>query len=169
MARSRRAVRFRARVGVKRGADACRRPGSLYFATCFAEHMPEDVDLVIIELGELGVWIAEALADDSCIQASMMFGECARLGSRFAPDGFRSRDITVQMEYELLLRGILALPNRPAIINLQTIGLVFDALSQGGDQVSQSSTFSVAPVEHRSRSNWASRNTMMFRRSRSGP
>ncbi|GHJ84941.1 hypothetical protein NliqN6_1343 [Naganishia liquefaciens] len=73
--------------------------GSLYFATCFAEHMDEDVDLVMIELGVNDV-----------------------------------QDITVQMEYELLLRGILALPNKPAIINLQTIGLIFDALSQGGDQ-----------------------------------
>jgi hypothetical protein len=26
--------------------------GSLYFSTCFAEHIPEDVDLVIIELGK---------------------------------------------------------------------------------------------------------------------
>lgn len=112
------------------------RSGSLYFATCFAEHIPEDVDLVIIELGELGIWMAEAFAEDSCIQASTMFGGCVRLGSRFVPDGFRSRDITVQMEYELLLRGILALPNKPAVVNLQTIGLVFDALSQGGDQVS---------------------------------
>ena len=25
--------------------------GSEYFATCFAEHIPEDVDLVMIELG----------------------------------------------------------------------------------------------------------------------
>jgi hypothetical protein len=40
------------------------------------------------------------------------------------------------MEYEQLLRGVLALPNKPAVLNLQTIGLVFDALSQGGDQVS---------------------------------
>lgn len=40
------------------------------------------------------------------------------------------------MEYELLLRGILALPNKPAVVNLMTIGLVFDALSQGGDQAS---------------------------------
>jgi hypothetical protein len=39
------------------------------------------------------------------------------------------------MEYEQLLRGVLALPNKPAVINIQTIGLVFDALSQGGDQV----------------------------------
>lgn len=27
--------------------------GSLYFSTCFAEHIPEEVDLVLIELGKL--------------------------------------------------------------------------------------------------------------------
>lgn len=40
-----------------------------------------------------------------------------------------------QVEYEHLLRALMDLPNRPAIINVHVFGLVFDPISQGGDQV----------------------------------
>ncbi|KAJ9096754.1 hypothetical protein QFC21_005024 [Naganishia friedmannii] len=72
--------------------------GSQYFATCFAEHIPEDVDLVMIEL---------AIND--------------------------IRHLNSQVEYEMLVRGVLDLPNKPAIINLHTVGLMFDPITQGGD------------------------------------
>ncbi|KAJ9121924.1 hypothetical protein QFC24_004506 [Naganishia onofrii] len=72
--------------------------GSEYFATCFAEHIPEDVDLVMVELAINDV-----------------------------------RHLDYQVEYEMLVRGILDLPNKPAIINLHTLGLLFDPITQGGD------------------------------------
>ncbi|KAJ9121925.1 hypothetical protein QFC24_004507 [Naganishia onofrii] len=72
--------------------------GSEYFATCFAEHIPEDVDLVMIEL---------AIND--------------------------IRNLNSQVEYEMLVRGVLDLPNKPAILNLHTLGLMFDPITQGGD------------------------------------
>lgn len=55
-----------------------------------------------------------------------------------------NRHVTVQIEYEQLLRGLLDLPNQPAIINMQVFGLLFDPLSQGGDQVSASNALSHA-------------------------
>jgi hypothetical protein len=36
--------------------------------------------------------------------------------------------------FELLVRGLLELPNSPAVISLQVFGLAYSALSTGGDQ-----------------------------------
>ncbi|CAD6574764.1 MAG: CAP64 protein product - [Tremellales sp. Tagirdzhanova-0007] len=72
--------------------------GTNYFAMCFKEHIPEDVDLVLIEL---------AINDELLIQS---FGT-----------------------YELLLRGLLNLPNEPAIINMQVFALMFPQIATGGD------------------------------------
>lgn len=58
--------------------------GSDYFAGCWKEHLGEDVDLVIVELG-----IQEA------------------------------RSLEVMENYELLLRSLLEMGSRPAVINVQ--------------------------------------------------
>lgn len=42
----------------------------------------------------------------------------------------------MQKEYEELLRGLLTLPNKPALVSMELVGLVFDHLSTGADQVS---------------------------------
>jgi hypothetical protein len=49
---------------------------------------------------------------------------------------FAIRHIAAQNEYEQLVRGLLDLPSQPAIINMHVFGLIFDPISQGGDQVS---------------------------------
>ncbi|KAJ3798564.1 hypothetical protein GGU11DRAFT_723053 [Lentinula aff. detonsa] len=71
---------------------------SQYMETCFREHIPEDVDLVIIEL---------AINDQ-------------RL--EFLAKG-----------YENLIRAIFALPQQPAIINIQVMALMFPTITMGGD------------------------------------
>ncbi|KAJ4471886.1 hypothetical protein C8J55DRAFT_155525 [Lentinula edodes] len=71
---------------------------SQYMETCFREHIPEDVDLVIIEL---------AINDQ-------------RL--EYLAKG-----------YENLIRAIFALPNHPAIINVQVLALMFPTITMGGD------------------------------------
>ncbi|KAJ4470799.1 hypothetical protein J3R30DRAFT_3530589 [Lentinula aciculospora] len=71
---------------------------SQYMETCFREHIPEDVDLVIIEL---------AINDQ-------------RL--EYLAKG-----------YENLIRAIFALPNKPAIINVQVMALMFPTITMGGD------------------------------------
>ncbi|KAJ4470802.1 hypothetical protein J3R30DRAFT_3710698 [Lentinula aciculospora] len=69
-----------------------------YMETCFLEHIPEDVDLVVIEL---------AINDMRLEQLAM--------------------------GYENLIRAIFALPNRPAVINLQIMALMFSSITMGGD------------------------------------
>ncbi|KAJ3762212.1 hypothetical protein EV360DRAFT_79507 [Lentinula raphanica] len=71
---------------------------SQYMETCFLEHIPEDVDLVIIEL---------AINDQ-------------RL--EYLAKG-----------YENLIRAIFALPQAPAIINVQVMALMFPTITMGGD------------------------------------
>ncbi|KAJ9091210.1 hypothetical protein QFC19_009206 [Naganishia cerealis] len=93
--------------------------GSNYFATCFAEHIPEDADLILIELGR------QFCSDDCHIYTDL---------PEYVLGINDVRDITVQKEYEELLRGLLALPNKPAVVSLEIVGLVFDHLSTGADQ-----------------------------------
>ncbi|KAJ3718514.1 hypothetical protein C8R42DRAFT_629851 [Lentinula raphanica] len=69
-----------------------------YMETCFREHIPEDVDLVIIEL---------AINDQ-------------RL--EYLAQG-----------YEHLIRSIFALPQRPAVISVQVMALMFPTITMGGD------------------------------------
>ncbi|WWD00544.1 hypothetical protein V866_007478 [Kwoniella sp. B9012] len=72
--------------------------GSDYFAMCFGHHIPEDVDLVLVDMA--------------------------------INDGFLERGAE---SYEMLLRHLLALPNRPAVINLQVFALMFQTIATGGD------------------------------------
>lgn len=66
--------------------------GSDYFGYCFAEHIPEDVDIIVIELGESGE------------RQELM-------------TGINDQAITWTFEhYERMLRALLDLPNQPAII-----------------------------------------------------
>ncbi|KAJ3876343.1 hypothetical protein F5051DRAFT_411844 [Lentinula edodes] len=69
-----------------------------YMETCYREHIPEDVDLVIIEL---------AINDQ-------------RL--EYLAKG-----------YENLIRSIFALPQRPAVISVQVMALMFQTITMGGD------------------------------------
>ncbi|KAJ3829210.1 hypothetical protein F5880DRAFT_548975 [Lentinula raphanica] len=69
-----------------------------YMETCFLEHIPEDVDLVVIEL---------------------------------AINDMRLEQLAVG--YENLIRAIFALPNQPAIVNLQIMALMFARITMGGD------------------------------------
>ncbi|KIJ25849.1 hypothetical protein M422DRAFT_38440 [Sphaerobolus stellatus SS14] len=48
--------------------------------------------------------------------------------------------------YEWLLRGLLDLPKKPAILNLQTIGLAFPQISTGGDLHTPISAYYDTPV-----------------------
>ncbi|KAJ9106092.1 hypothetical protein QFC21_001232 [Naganishia friedmannii] len=99
--------------------------GSNYFATCFAEHIPEDADLVLIELGSTRI----------LVMGMMLTGLCTS-----------DSDITVQKEYEELLRGLLALPNKPAVVSMELVGLVFNYLSTGADQHMGVSQYYDVPV-----------------------
>ncbi|RSH82182.1 hypothetical protein EHS25_006115 [Saitozyma podzolica] len=72
--------------------------GSDYFSLCLQEHIPEDVDLVIVEL---------AINDEVLL---------------------RNMD-----SYELLVRSILDLPRKPAILNLNVFALMFAQVANGGD------------------------------------
>ncbi|KAK8850316.1 hypothetical protein IAR55_004233 [Kwoniella newhampshirensis] len=72
--------------------------GTDYFSLCFNEHIPEDVDLVLIEL---------SINDEVLI-----------------------RNMNT---YELLIRGLLDLPNKPAVMNLQVFALMFQYIANGGD------------------------------------
>ncbi|KIK64252.1 hypothetical protein GYMLUDRAFT_241433 [Collybiopsis luxurians FD-317 M1] len=71
---------------------------SEYMETCLLEHIPEDVDLVFIEL---------AIND-----------------RRFE---------SLAVAYENLIRAVWELPNRPAIINVQIMALMFNSITMGGD------------------------------------
>lgn len=119
-----------------------RNAGSLYFATCFGEHIPEDVDVIFVELGTF-----HTLNDHHAIMKTnvtlVLYSRQRRQvrknpQSRYDGLNFANRHVAVQVEYEQLLRGLLDLPNQPAIINMQVFGLLFDPISQGGDQVSES-------------------------------
>ncbi|WRT70476.1 uncharacterized protein IL334_007474 [Kwoniella shivajii] len=72
--------------------------GTDYFSLCFNEHIPDDVDLVIIEL---------AINDEVLIRN--------------------------MNSYELLVRGLYDLPNKPAVINLHVFALMFQYIANGGD------------------------------------
>ncbi|WWC72366.1 uncharacterized protein I206_106328 [Kwoniella pini CBS 10737] len=72
--------------------------GSDYFSLCFSEHIPDEVDLVLIELG---------INDEALI-----------------------RNMNT---YELLVRGLFDMPNKPAVLNLQVFALMFQYISNGGD------------------------------------
>jgi len=69
-----------------------------YYRTCYLEHIDDDVDMVIIELG---------INDQR--------------NEKFA------------IAYEQLLRSLLTLPNKPAVVNLQVIALRYDQISTGED------------------------------------
>ena len=78
--------------------------GSEYFATCFAEHIPEDVDLVTVELGEFSD------SRSTLIPLTLHYSAINDV-----------RHVNSQVEYEMLIRGLLDLPNKPAIINMQYV------------------------------------------------
>lgn len=85
--------------------------GSDYYSMCFGEHIPEDVDIVIIELA----------VNDQRIESNAI-------------------------AYEWLLRGLLDLPNRPAVLNIQVMALAFDTITFGGDLHSPIAEFYDTPV-----------------------
>ncbi|WVQ76532.1 hypothetical protein IAR50_006202 [Cryptococcus sp. DSM 104548] len=72
--------------------------GSDYFSLCYGEHLPEDLDVVFVEL---------AINDEALVK---------NIDS-----------------YELLVRSLLDLPNKPAILNLDVFALVFKTVTNGGD------------------------------------
>ncbi|OCF34476.1 hypothetical protein I316_03991 [Kwoniella heveanensis BCC8398] len=72
--------------------------GTDYFSLCFDEHIPDDVDLVLIELA----------INDELLLRNMN-------------------------SYEILVRALSDLPNKPAIINLQVFALMFPFIASGGD------------------------------------
>jgi hypothetical protein len=82
--------------------------GSDYFSGCWKEHVPEDSDLVLVELG----------IND------MRWGYCHFSNTAKQLTGCgkrRHRDISVMETYELLLRSLLEMPSRPAVINVQWV------------------------------------------------
>ncbi|KAF8511952.1 hypothetical protein BU17DRAFT_54299 [Hysterangium stoloniferum] len=85
--------------------------GSDYFSMCFGEHIPEDVDLVLVEL----------LINDQRLESNAI-------------------------AFEWLMRGLLDLPNSPAVINIHTIGLFFEEITTGGDLHAPIAAYYDAPV-----------------------
>ncbi|ORY35911.1 hypothetical protein BCR39DRAFT_568808 [Naematelia encephala] len=85
--------------------------GSDYFSLCFKEHIPEDVDLIIVELA----------VNDQLILKSID-------------------------QYELMVRGLLDLPNQPAIISLEVPALVFHQIGLGGDMHESVSQYYDIPI-----------------------
>ncbi|TYJ54164.1 hypothetical protein B9479_005175 [Cryptococcus floricola] len=72
--------------------------GSDYFSLCYGEHIPEDVDVVFVDL---------AINDEALVK---------NIDS-----------------YELLVRSLLDLPNKPAILNMDVFALMFKTVTNGGD------------------------------------
>ncbi|EJT99476.1 hypothetical protein DACRYDRAFT_23620 [Dacryopinax primogenitus] len=73
--------------------------GSDYFSLCFREMLPDNVDLVFVEL---------------------------------SINDFREVDAAI--EFETLVRSLLSLPSRPAVVVLSTFALMFsEGISTGGD------------------------------------
>lgn len=72
--------------------------GSNYFSMCFGEHIPEEADLILLEL---------SINDDLQV-------------ANIKP-------------YELLLRGLLDLPNQPAILSMHIFALMFSQIALGGE------------------------------------
>ncbi|ODN75047.1 hypothetical protein L202_06267 [Cryptococcus amylolentus CBS 6039] len=72
--------------------------GSDYFSLCYGEHIPEDVDVVFVDL---------AINDEALVK---------NIDS-----------------YKILVRSLLDLPNKPAILNLHVFALMFKTVTNGGD------------------------------------
>ncbi|WVF71803.1 hypothetical protein IAT40_006611 [Kwoniella sp. CBS 6097] len=97
---AKRLARFlaKARLGQGFTVGALGGSGSDYFAMCYGHHIPEDVDLVLVDMA---------------------------INDGFSLQGANS--------YEVLLRHLLELPNKPAVINLQVFALMFHTIATGGD------------------------------------
>lgn len=95
---------------------------------CFREHIPEEADLVLVELGQ-GVHRLFSQDTEHIVSAELI--------SFLNNYVFLLPDINDQHlnrdahSYELLLRDLLDLPNSPAVLSILTFALVFDALSIG--------------------------------------
>lgn len=93
--------------------------GSKYFSLCFAEHIPEVVDLVIIELGvsnrsprvQLN---AESKRSTMSCQYLLIYHQATIVADQTRL--LRNRD-----SYDKLLRALLDLPNKPATIYLELV------------------------------------------------
>ncbi|CAE6469557.1 unnamed protein product [Rhizoctonia solani] len=72
--------------------------GTEYFSVCALEHIDENVDLIVLELGINDL-----------------------------------RNEAAAISYEWLVRFLLQLPNKPAIINVHAFSLHFEYLATGGD------------------------------------
>ncbi|ODO02850.1 hypothetical protein I350_05691 [Cryptococcus amylolentus CBS 6273] len=72
--------------------------GSQYFSLCYREHLPEDMDVVFVELA----------INDEVLLSNMD-------------------------SYEILIRSLLDLPNKPAILALDVFALMFKTVANGGD------------------------------------
>jgi hypothetical protein len=93
--------------------STCRRrpsrtTGTDYFSACFAEHIPEDSDLVLMEF---------AINDMRCARRPLGVSIRSSFGV--------TRHTQSQDTYERLLRGVLDLPSKPAVINMQCVSLRF--------------------------------------------
>jgi len=103
--------------------------GSDYFAMCFAEHIDKDVDLVILEI---------AINDQRYVVRLRTFQSPSNHLSYTTHHGYLDTCRCYRYEKfaeanEWLLRAILDLPKRPAILNLQTMALMFEQITTGGD------------------------------------
>ncbi len=94
---------------------------------CFAEHIDKDVDLVILEIA-----INDGRSVLSYSTASFLTNPppthqgYSNIYPCYRFDKFAEAN-------EWLLRALLDLPKKPAILNLQTMALMFDQISTGGD------------------------------------
>ena len=79
--------------------------GSDYFAGCWKEHIPEDSDLVLVDLGINDI----RFVCNSVRHVAMLI----------SPLSVNNRDISSMENYELLLRSILEMETQPAVLNLQ--------------------------------------------------
>lgn len=99
---------------------------------CFAEHIDKDVDLVILEIAindgrsVLPLHTISAYSTPSFLDQPTTHQDDSNIYLCYRFDKFAEAN-------EWLLRALLDLPNRPAILNLQTMALMFDQITTGGD------------------------------------
>src|SRR5689334_865046 len=95
--------------------------GTDYFSLCFQEHISEDVDLVIIEQGELvSCAVSWRDANDAAINDEVYVVQYCSMKLPLEPaDQGPTRLLRNLNSYELLVRTLLELPRKPAILNLK--------------------------------------------------
>ena len=97
---------------------------------CFAEHIDKDVDLIILEIA---INDQRSVLHSRTVQPTPLLScpTTTHQGYSNVYPCYRYDKFAEANEW--LLRALLDLPKRPAILNLQTMALMFDQITTGGD------------------------------------